>query len=112
MASGLGGARKVSESEPRFRTGHRLVSLHLIGVANAFKRHRSGPVISPAAKSRIESLIASATEQGGKIVLDGRGLEVEGYPDGNWIGPTVIEATTEMRCYRLAISLRSQCTER
>jgi len=59
-----------------------------------------GPVISPAAKSRITSLIASAEEQGGIVALDGRGLEVPGYPDGNWIGPTVIEATVDMRCYR------------
>ncbi|CCM05185.1 uncharacterized protein FIBRA_07394 [Fibroporia radiculosa] len=59
-----------------------------------------GPVISPAAKQRITSLIASAEEQGGKVVLDGRGKQVPGYPDGNWIGPTVVEATVDMRCYR------------
>ena len=34
------------------------------------------------------------------IALDGRGYEVPGYPNGNWVGPTVIEATTTMRCYR------------
>ena len=61
--------------------------------------HR-GPVISPAAKQRITSLIASAEEEGGMIALDGRGYEVPGYPNGNWVGPTVIEATTTMRCYR------------
>ncbi|THG98372.1 hypothetical protein EW026_g3793 [Hermanssonia centrifuga] len=59
-----------------------------------------GPVISPASKQRITGLIASAEEQGGKVILDGRGLEVPGYPDGNWVGPTIIEATTDMRCYR------------
>ncbi|KAF9822082.1 hypothetical protein IEO21_00076 [Rhodonia placenta] len=59
-----------------------------------------GPVISPAAKLRITGLIASAEEQGGVVVLDGRGLEVPGYPDGNWVGPTVIEATADMRCYK------------
>ncbi|PIL31560.1 hypothetical protein GSI_06262 [Ganoderma sinense ZZ0214-1] len=59
-----------------------------------------GPVISQAAKQRITGLIASAEEEGGAIALDGRGYEVAGYPDGNWVGPTVIEATTTMRCYR------------
>ncbi|KAI0652283.1 methylmalonate-semialdehyde dehydrogenase [Trametes meyenii] len=59
-----------------------------------------GPVISPAAKQRITGLIASAEEEGGTIVLDGRGYQVPGYPDGNWVGPTVIEATATMRCYR------------
>ncbi|KAI0076238.1 methylmalonate-semialdehyde dehydrogenase [Panus rudis PR-1116 ss-1] len=59
-----------------------------------------GPVISLAAKKRIEGLIASAEEQGGRILLDGRGLEVPGFPEGNWVGPTIIEATVDMRCYR------------
>jgi malonate-semialdehyde dehydrogenase (acetylating)/methylmalonate-semialdehyde dehydrogenase len=58
-----------------------------------------GPLISPAAKERVTGLIASAEEQGGTIHLDGRGISVEGYPDGNFVGPTVIEASTEMRCY-------------
>ena len=60
----------------------------------------SGPVISPASKARIEGLIASAEEQGGKIVLDGRGHQVPEFPHGNWVGPTIIEATTDMRCYK------------
>lgn len=62
-----------------------------------------GPVISPAAKERIISLITSAQEEGGKIALDGRNFQVENYPDGNWVGPTVLEATTDMRCYRYVV---------
>ncbi|RDB29081.1 Methylmalonate-semialdehyde dehydrogenase [acylating], mitochondrial [Hypsizygus marmoreus] len=58
-----------------------------------------GPVISPAAKERVTGLIASAEAEGGTIHLDGRGIKVPGYPDGNFIGPTLIEATTKMRCY-------------
>lgn len=58
-----------------------------------------GPVISPAAKDRIFGLINSAEPEGGKIVLDGRNIKVEGYPDGNFVGPTVIEANTTMKCY-------------
>lgn len=62
-----------------------------------------GPVISPAAKQRIEGLIASCEQQGGKILLDGRGAKAEGYPEGNWVGPTVLEATTDMDCYNQEI---------
>lgn len=62
-----------------------------------------GPVISPAAKERIEGLIASCEQQGGKILLDGRGAKADGYPEGNWVGPTVLEATTEMDCYNQEI---------
>ena len=33
--------------------------------------------------------------------LDGRGASVADYPDGNWVGPTVLSGvTTEMECYQ------------
>lgn len=60
----------------------------------------SGPVISPASKERILGHIASAEQEGGTIHLDGRGIQVEGYEHGNFIGPTIIEANTSMRCYQ------------
>lgn len=44
-----------------------------------------GPVISPESKRRIEELIASAEEEGATILLDGRGVKPEKYPDGNWV---------------------------
>jgi malonate-semialdehyde dehydrogenase (acetylating)/methylmalonate-semialdehyde dehydrogenase len=59
----------------------------------------SGPVISPEAKQKIESLIGSCQTEGGKILLDGRGHKVDGYPDGNWVGPSVLEAQPGMSCY-------------
>lgn len=49
-----------------------------------------GPVITPASKTRIESLIQSGVEEGGELVVDGRGLTVGGYLEGNWVGPTVL----------------------
>lgn len=74
----------------------------LFSVSRAYITHLytcRGPVISPAAKERIIGLISSAEPEGGKIVLDGRDLTVEGYPDGNFVGPTIIEANTTMKCY-------------
>merc|ERR1711957_862343 len=63
-----------------------------------------GPVISPAAKVRIEGLIASAKEQGATIVLDGRGAKVDGYPEGNFVGPTIVsDVTVDMDCYKQEI---------
>ena len=60
----------------------------------------SGPVISPQAKERIEAAIASVEKQGGKILLDGRGRTVEEYPEGNFVGPTMVEVTTDMDAYK------------
>jgi len=48
------------------------------------------PVISPQAKERISGLLQSAVDEGATLLLDGRGAEVEGYPDGNFIGPSII----------------------
>ncbi|POR33921.1 Methylmalonate-semialdehyde dehydrogenase, mitochondrial [Tolypocladium paradoxum] len=60
-----------------------------------------GPVISPQSLQRIESLIASAEEEGAKIVLDGRGYRPAGYPSGNFIAPTIISGVRpHMRCYK------------
>lgn len=60
-----------------------------------------GPVISPEAKQRIERLIASGIQQGAVCDLDGRGASVAGYPDGNWVGPTILSGvTTGMECYQ------------
>jgi malonate-semialdehyde dehydrogenase (acetylating) / methylmalonate-semialdehyde dehydrogenase len=48
-----------------------------------------GPVISTAAKARIEGLIAKGVAEGCKLELDGRNPKVDGYPNGNFIAPTV-----------------------
>jgi malonate-semialdehyde dehydrogenase (acetylating)/methylmalonate-semialdehyde dehydrogenase len=48
-----------------------------------------GPLISKPAKSRVESLIEQGVREGAKLELDGRGLKVAGYPDGNFVGPTI-----------------------
>lgn len=59
-----------------------------------------GPLISPQARGRIESIITSAEEEGATILLDGRGYKPEKYPNGNWIGPTVIaNVKPHMKCY-------------
>ncbi|KAE8338481.1 hypothetical protein BDV24DRAFT_138167 [Aspergillus arachidicola] len=60
-----------------------------------------GPVISPESKKRIEDLIASAEKEGAKILLDGRGYKPEKYPNGNFVGPTIItNVTPGMTCYK------------
>lgn len=50
-----------------------------------------GPVISAAHRSRVEEFIGEGTREGAKLVLDGRGASVDGYPEGHWVGPTVFE---------------------
>ncbi|MES3676527.1 CoA-acylating methylmalonate-semialdehyde dehydrogenase [Halomonas elongata] len=60
-----------------------------------------GPLVSPAAKARVEDLIATGEREGARLVVDGRGHQVEGYPDGNFVGPTLFsDVTAEMTIYR------------
>ena len=54
-----------------------------------------GPVISCAARSRIEGLIAAGVEEGARLVLDGRNPVIPGYEKGNFVGPTVFADVTE-----------------
>jgi malonate-semialdehyde dehydrogenase (acetylating) / methylmalonate-semialdehyde dehydrogenase len=50
-----------------------------------------GPVISAAHRDRVVSYIDKGVAEGAKLVLDGRGAKVEGYPGGFWVGPTVFD---------------------
>lgn len=50
-----------------------------------------GPVISRKALDRILGYVEKGLEEGAKLILDGRGVQVEGYPDGYFIGPTIFD---------------------
>lgn len=59
-----------------------------------------GPVISKRAKARILELIESGVQEGAKLELDGRGISVPGFEQGNFVGPTLFSGvTTDMRIY-------------
>lgn len=59
-----------------------------------------GPLISCAARERVEALIASGIEQGAKLELDGRQPKVAGYEHGNFVGPTIFSGVKPgMRIY-------------
>jgi malonate-semialdehyde dehydrogenase (acetylating)/methylmalonate-semialdehyde dehydrogenase len=63
-----------------------------------------GPVVSRAAKQRILGLIEAGVKEGATLDLDGRGVKVSGYEEGNFIGPTIFsDVTTEMEIYRTEI---------
>ncbi|KAK6336477.1 hypothetical protein TWF696_002027 [Orbilia brochopaga] len=60
-----------------------------------------GPVISPAAREKIEALVQSGVDEGATLLLDGRGYRPAKYPNGNFVGPTILtDVTTEMKCYQ------------
>src|SRR5207253_1353725 len=50
-----------------------------------------GPVITAESKTRIESLISAAEAEGARPIVDGRGKEVQGYEDGYFVYPTLLD---------------------
>lgn len=60
-----------------------------------------GPVITAAAKTRIEGLVDSGVNQGAKLVIDGRGFEMQGYENGFFVGPSLFDnVTPDMDIYK------------
>ncbi|KAL1850105.1 hypothetical protein Plec18170_007203 [Paecilomyces lecythidis] len=63
-----------------------------------------GPLISRSAKERVDEIIQSAVEEGAEVILDGRNAEVPEYPNGNFVGPTIIRGVQRyMQCYQQEI---------
>jgi malonate-semialdehyde dehydrogenase (acetylating)/methylmalonate-semialdehyde dehydrogenase len=53
-----------------------------------------GTVISAAARERIEGMIQQGVTEGAEPVLDGRGKAVDGYENGTFVGPTILDGVT------------------
>jgi malonate-semialdehyde dehydrogenase (acetylating)/methylmalonate-semialdehyde dehydrogenase len=48
-----------------------------------------GPVVSKKSLNRILGYIDKGMKEGARLALDGRGIKVEEYPEGNFLGPTI-----------------------
>jgi malonate-semialdehyde dehydrogenase (acetylating)/methylmalonate-semialdehyde dehydrogenase len=71
-----------------------------IGVSNDPDAHY-GPVVTPEHKARVEGWIDTAEQEGGEIVVDGRGFTLQGHEKGFFIGPTLIDRVTpQMSSYQ------------
>ena len=72
--------------------------------AGVEKNTALGPVVSKNAKHRILGLVEEGIKEGAKLELDGRGIKVPGYEQGNFIGPTIFSAVTPaMKIYTTEI---------
>ena len=50
-----------------------------------------GPVVNAAHKERIENYIQMCIDEGGELVVDGRGFKLQGHEEGFFIGPTFFD---------------------
>jgi malonate-semialdehyde dehydrogenase (acetylating)/methylmalonate-semialdehyde dehydrogenase len=60
-----------------------------------------GPVVTAAAKQRIEKLIGEGVEQGATLLVDGRNFKVAGRENGFFVGGTLFDhVTPDMTIYK------------
>lgn len=50
-----------------------------------------GPLITAAHRDRVARLIGQGEDEGAEVVVDGRGLSMQGYEDGYWLGGTLLD---------------------
>ncbi|GAA4616264.1 CoA-acylating methylmalonate-semialdehyde dehydrogenase [Saccharopolyspora hordei] len=59
-----------------------------------------GPLVTAAHRDRVTSYVEAGVAAGAKLVVDGRGVQVDGGADGFWLGPTLFDhVTTDMSIY-------------
>jgi malonate-semialdehyde dehydrogenase (acetylating)/methylmalonate-semialdehyde dehydrogenase len=60
-----------------------------------------GPLVTRQHLDKVRSYVDLGVQEGAKLVVDGRGLKLQGYEDGFFIGGTVFdEVRPEMRIYK------------
>ena len=59
-----------------------------------------GPLVTQAHRDKVASYLDAGVEQGAQLVVDGRGVEVDGAAEGFWLGPSLFDhVTPEMTVY-------------
>jgi malonate-semialdehyde dehydrogenase (acetylating) / methylmalonate-semialdehyde dehydrogenase len=80
---------KVAERTRQVRVGH-----------GSDPDSQMGPVVTSGARDRVLGYIGDGEAAGAEVVVDGRGLTVEGHDDGFFVGPTLLDQVTpEMNVY-------------
>jgi len=60
-----------------------------------------GPLVTAAHRDRVSSYIDAGHAAGAELVVDGRGLNLQGYEKGFWLGGTLLDRVTpDMTVYR------------
>jgi malonate-semialdehyde dehydrogenase (acetylating)/methylmalonate-semialdehyde dehydrogenase len=61
-----------------------------VGISTDSEAHY-GPVVNAAHRDRIASYIQMCADEGGELVVDGRGFKLQGHEEGFFIGPTFFD---------------------
>ncbi|HTK57800.1 MAG TPA: CoA-acylating methylmalonate-semialdehyde dehydrogenase [Sphingomicrobium sp.] len=61
-----------------------------VGISTDPEAHY-GPVVNEAHKRRVENYIQMCVDEGGELVVDGRGFMLQGHEKGFFVGPTLFD---------------------
>ncbi|MDB2536854.1 CoA-acylating methylmalonate-semialdehyde dehydrogenase [Alphaproteobacteria bacterium] len=71
-----------------------------VGISTDAQAH-FGPVVSAAHRAKIEGYIEMGVKEGADLVVDGRGLSLQGHEEGFFIGPSLFDnVTANMQSYQ------------
>ena len=71
-----------------------------VGISTDLDAHY-GPVVSAAHKAKVETYIQMGVDEGAELLLDGRGLKLQGHEEGFFIGPSLFDRVTpSMQTYQ------------
>ncbi|WES62955.1 CoA-acylating methylmalonate-semialdehyde dehydrogenase [Microbacter sp. GSS18] len=71
---------KIAERMGRLRTGDGLRGCDM------------GPLITGVHRDKVAGYVDVAAGDGASVVVDGRGIDVDGDPNGFWVGPTLLDS--------------------
>ncbi len=60
-----------------------------------------GPLVTAQHRARVEAYVQMAVDEGAELVIDGRGFSLQGYEEGYFMGPTLLDhMKPDHRSYR------------
>ncbi len=74
--------KKITERMAKLKTG------------DGTKGSDMGPLVTAVHRDKVASYIYAGVKEGAKLVVDGRNPQVDGAPNGFWLGPTLFDQVT------------------
>jgi len=71
------------------------------GIQKGTEENEMGPVVSAAHQKKVLGYIDKGEQEGAKLVVDGRGIQVAGHAEGYYVGGTLFDnVTSDMTIWR------------